>query len=120
MESRKNTVFPGIFIPINETLRSKLRGMKPSFGLKQLSPDNDAPTVTADKTAAIPPQRRTRALSETPCVSECWSANLRFCQSEKEGCPGRVNICHGDETRKTGGPHPECFPLWAHRNVRHI
>ena len=24
---------------------------------------------------------------------------------------GRVNICHEDETRKTGGPHPECFLL---------
>ena len=22
---------------------------------------------------------------------------------------GRVNLCHEDETRKTGGPHPECF-----------
>ena len=77
MESRKNTVFPGIFIPINETLRSKLQGMKPSFGLKQLCPDNDTQTVTADKTATIPPQRRTRAptgnsLSEQGSAGEFW------------------------------------------------
>ena len=89
MESRKNTVFPGIFIPINETLRSKLQGMKPSFALKQLCPDNDTQTVTADKTAAIPPQRRTRAptgntLREQMLVSEFW-----FCQGGKAGCvPG--------------------------------
>ena len=35
-------------------------------------------------------------------------------------CAGRVNICHGDETRKAGGPNPDWFPLWAHRNVWHI
>ena len=50
------------------------------------------------------PYRNT--LREPMLVSEFW-----FFQSEKEGCPGRVNICRGDETGKTGGPHPECFPL---------
>ena len=25
--------------------------------------------------------------------------------------PVRVNLYHGDETRETGGPTPECFPL---------
>ena len=75
MESRTNTVFPGIFIPINETLHSKLQGMKPSF--------------TADKTAAIPPQRRTRAptgntLSEQGSAGEFW-----VCQRGEAGCvPG--------------------------------
>ncbi len=44
-------------------------------------------------------------------LSERISASeFCFCQSE-EGCPGRVSLCHGDETRKTGGPYPDCFPL---------
>ena len=87
MESRKNTVFPGIFIPINETLRSKLRGMKPSFALKQLCPDNDTQTITADKTAAIPPQRRTRTLSETPSVSKCWPEDSGFASQRRRDVP---------------------------------
>ena len=41
-------------------------------------------------------------LSEQTLASEFW-----FCQSEKERCPGRVNICHGDETRKAGGMIPD-------------
>ena len=34
-----------------------------------------------------------------------------FCQAEKERCPVRVNLCHGDETRETGGLIPDWFPL---------
>ena len=34
-----------------------------------------------------------------------------FCQAEKERYPGRVNLCHGDETRETGGLIPDWFPL---------
>ena len=89
MESRKNTVFPGIFILINETLRSKLWGMKPSFGLKQLCSDNDTQTVTADKTAAIPPQRRTRVPTRNTLREQGSAGEFWVCQREEAGCvPG--------------------------------
>ena len=89
MESRKNTVFPGIFIPINETLHSKLQGMKPSFGLKQLCPDNNTPTVTADKTDTIPPQRRTRAPTGNTLSEQGSAGEFCICQRGEAGCvPG--------------------------------
>ena len=39
--------------------------------------------------------------------------NHKYIVVGREGrlCAGRVNICREDETRKTGGPHPECFLL---------
>jgi hypothetical protein len=40
-------------------------------------------------------------LSEQTLASEFW-----FCQAE-ESCPGRVNLCHEDETRKAGGLIPD-------------
>ena len=75
--------------------------MKPSFGLKQLCPDNNTQTVTADKTAAIPPQRRTRAptgntLSEQGSAGEFW-----VCQRGEAGCGHVINLSvKNDSLRK--------------------
>ncbi len=60
--------------------------------------------VRVCKVVAASPTGNT--LSKQTLTGEFW-----FCQSEKERCPGRVNLCHGDETRETGGLIPDWFPL---------
>ena len=44
-------------------------------------------------------------------LSEQWAGIVVRPGREGWDGTGRVNLCHGDETRKTGGPHPECFLL---------
>ncbi len=65
--------------------------------------------LTVNKTAIFPLQSRNRNPTGTTLSEQTLTSEFCFCQAEKERCPVRVNICHGDETKENRRASPRVF-----------